>query len=60
MEEDASSAEIIKLLLAGRDIKRCQKPISDTYLIFTRRGIEIDKYPAILNYLSHYRIGLEP
>jgi adenine-specific DNA-methyltransferase len=33
---------------------------SDSYLIFTRRGIQIDKYPAILEYLESHRKQLEP
>ena len=58
--EDPKSAEIIKPFLAGRDIKRYQKPHSDKYLIFTKRGIDIDQYPAIKNYLSSFRDKLEP
>ena len=60
IEEDPKSAEIIKPFLAGRDIKRYQQPKSDKYLIFTRRGINIDEYPAILNYLSQNKTKLEP
>ena len=30
------------------------------YIIFTRRGIEIDKYPTIKNYLSEYKEELTP
>jgi hypothetical protein len=52
--------EIIKPFLAGRDIKRYQQPTSDKYLIFTRRGIDIEKYPTILKYLEKYQIKLEP
>jgi hypothetical protein len=58
--EDPNSAAIIKPFLAGRDIKRYQQPTSDKYLIFTRRGIEIEKYPAILNHLQNFRTYLEP
>lgn len=57
---DAKSAEIIKPFLAGRDIKRYQTPQADKYLIFTRRGIDIENYPAILAYLSQFRTRLEP
>jgi hypothetical protein len=58
--EDARSAEVIKPFLAGRDIKRYQTPISDKYLIFTRRGIKIEDYPAILQYLTQYKERLTP
>ena len=58
--EDPKSAEVIKPFLAGRDIKRYQQPNSNKYLIFTRRGIDIDKYPAILRHLAGFREKLEP
>ncbi|MDX2247435.1 MAG: TaqI-like C-terminal specificity domain-containing protein [Bacteroidia bacterium] len=60
IRQDPHSAEIIKPFLAGRDIKRYEQPKSDKYLIFTRRGINIDKYPAILQYLEQFRKNLEP
>jgi len=58
--EDPKSAEVIKPFLAGRDIKRYRQPVSDKYLIFARRGIEIPQYPAILKHLEQYRDQLEP
>jgi hypothetical protein len=58
--EDPRSAEVIKPFLAGRDIKRYQQPVSDKYLIFTRRGVHIDDYPAIMNYLSQFKEKLLP
>ena len=58
--EDPKSAEIIKPFLAGRDIKRYQTPISDKYLIFTRRGINIQDYPAIGKYLLQFKERLMP
>lgn len=58
--EDSKSAEIIKPFLTGREVKRYQNPINEKYLIFTRRGISIDKYPAIYNYLLPYKESLEP
>jgi hypothetical protein len=60
IKEDAVSAEIIKPFLAGRDIKRYQPPKSDKYLIFTRRGIDIDKYPAIKKHLTKFKDQLMP
>jgi type I restriction-modification system DNA methylase subunit len=58
--EDPKSAEIIKPFLAGRDIKRYQPPQSDKYLLFTRRGIYIDEYPAIKYHLTQYKDQLMP
>ena len=34
--------------------------IGKIYIIFTRRGIDIDQYPAIKAYLAQYRDRLEP
>ena len=58
--EDPKSAEIIKPFLAGRDLKRYQKLKHTKYLIFTRRGIDIENYPSILKYLEQFKIKLEP
>ncbi len=59
--EDPSSAEIIKPFLVGKDVKRYQS--SDNkgkYLIFTRHGIDISKYPAILEHLKQFKKELMP
>ena len=58
--EDPKSEELIKPFLIGRDIKRYRRPHSERYLIFTRRGISIDQYPAIKKYLSQYKERLTP
>jgi hypothetical protein len=60
IEEHKTSAEIIKPFLRGRDIKRYQQPAASEYVIFTRRGIDINNYPAVLNYLKIYKEELEP
>ncbi|MCB8760678.1 Eco57I restriction-modification methylase domain-containing protein [Planktothrix agardhii] len=57
--EHSSSAEIIKPFLRGRDVKRWRMEYQDLYLIFTKKGIDIKKYPAIENYLSQYKNRLE-
>ena len=53
--EHSSSAEVIKPLLRGRDVKRWRVDYQDLWLIFTRRGTDIKKYPAIEKYLGQYR-----
>ena len=58
--EHPSSAEVIKPLLRGRDVKRWSVEYQDLWLIFTRRGIDIQKYLAIENYLSQYKKQLTP
>ena len=58
--EDPSSAELIKPWLRGKDV-RCWRPDwHGLYLIFARRGTEIERYPAIKRYLSRFRADLEP
>ncbi len=60
IKEDKRAAEIIKPYLAGRDIKRYKKPVSDKYLIFTRRGINIDDFPSVRDHLEIYKKSLMP
>ncbi len=60
IKEDKKSAEIIKPFLAGRDIKRYQTPKSERFLIFARRGIEIEKYPVVLKHLERFKEQLLP
>lgn len=57
---DPKSADIIKPFLRGRDIKRWRVEPQDLWLIFTRRGIDIDAYPAVKRHLALYREKLEP
>ncbi|MGK7885878.1 MAG: class I SAM-dependent DNA methyltransferase [Crocosphaera sp.] len=58
--EHSSSAEVLKPFLRGRDVKRWVINNPELWLIFTRRGININQYPAILNYLSQYKDRLTP
>ena len=60
IREDSKSSEIIKPLLEGKDIKRYGVLENRKWLIFTRRGIDIRKYSAILNYLEKYKEKLKP
>ncbi|MHC1593973.1 MAG: Eco57I restriction-modification methylase domain-containing protein, partial [Methanotrichaceae archaeon] len=58
--EDPRSAELIKPFLAGRDIKRYESPEYRNYLIFTRRGVNIEDYPAIERHLAQFKDRLMP
>ena len=58
--EHASSAEVLKPFLRGRDVKRWRVESEDRYLIFTRRGIDISRYPAIQKHLREFKSQLEP
>ncbi|MBL0953577.1 MAG: Eco57I restriction-modification methylase domain-containing protein [Leptospira sp.] len=60
VEEDPKSAEVIKPFLAGREIKRYATLDPKNYLIFTRRGIDIKKYPAVLKHLENFKTQLMP
>ncbi|GAA5343656.1 MAG: hypothetical protein canaca05_11630 [Anaerolineaceae bacterium] len=56
IQEDPKSAEIIKPVLRGRDIKRYRAEFADLWLIttFPALHIDIDRYPAVKNYLSSF------
>ena len=58
--EDPNSAALIKPWLRGRDIRKWQAEWAGLYVIFARRGIEIDRYPAIKRHLEQFREDLEP
>ena len=58
--EDNKSKEIIKPLLRGKDIKQYYSIWKNLWIIFTRRGININEYPAVLGYLSQFKEKLEP
>jgi type I restriction-modification system DNA methylase subunit len=60
IQSDAKSAEIIKPYLRGQDVKRWIPQWENRWMIFTRRGINIDDYPAIKSYLEEHRDKLEP
>lgn len=58
--KNVKSAEVIKPLLQGEDIRRWHITPKDRWLIFTRRGINIDSYPAIKAHLSQWKEELTP
>ncbi|MBS3028061.1 MAG: Eco57I restriction-modification methylase domain-containing protein [Dolichospermum sp. DET50] len=60
VQANPKCAEIIKPYLRGQDIKRWVSQWENLWIIFTRRGIDIDAYPTIKNYLSQYQKQLEP
>ena len=57
--EDPASAVIIKPWLRGEDIKRWSADRSARYIIFTSRGVDIERYPAIQEHLRWFRSDLE-
>ncbi|OYQ40613.1 hypothetical protein CHU92_04490 [Flavobacterium cyanobacteriorum] len=53
-------SDIVKPLLKGREIKKYQINRNGLNLIFTRRGIDIKRYPVIENHLIQYKAELTP
>ena len=60
VRKSPKSAEIIRPLLRGRDIKAYFPEYSGLWIIFTRRGIDIEKYPAVKEHLKKYYLDLKP
>jgi len=57
---DANSADILRPFLRGQDIDRWSSDWAGLWMIFTRRGTNIDNYPAIRTHLESFRSRLEP
>ncbi|HEX8331128.1 MAG TPA: TaqI-like C-terminal specificity domain-containing protein, partial [Segetibacter sp.] len=52
--------EIIRPILKGRNIKKYLPEFDDLWIIFTRRGIDIDSYPSIKEHLYRFYDYLKP
>ncbi len=57
---DPKSTDLIRPWLRGRDVRRWRADWANLYVIFSRRGTPIERYPAIEAYLSRFRPDLEP
>ncbi len=60
IQADPNSESLIKPLIVGEDVRRYHLNFQERYLIFTRRGIDIKQFPAVLNYLAQFQDQLEP
>jgi adenine-specific DNA-methyltransferase len=60
ISDEPKCKEIIKPFLEGKDVKRYQKPLNRKFIIFTRRGIDIEEYPAIKRHLMKFKPQLIP
>lgn len=60
IQKESKSADYIKPLLRGREIKKYGYNFNEKYVIFTRREFPIDEYNAIREHLIEYREKLEP
>ena len=60
LNDDIKNNEIIKPYLRGKDIEKYGSLIAKKYIIFTKRGINIDDYPIIKSYLNQHKDRLSP
>jgi type I restriction-modification system DNA methylase subunit len=60
IKADPACASIIKPIFRGEDLRPWYQENEGRWLIFTRRGIDINKYPAIYEHLLQFREQLEP
>ena len=58
--QDSSADEIIRPYLRGQDVARWQSVDTDLWMIFARRGINIDAYPSVKRHLENYHTRLQP
>ncbi|HUV87353.1 MAG TPA: N-6 DNA methylase [bacterium] len=58
--KDPKSAEIIEPFVFGDDVRRYYINFRERFLIFTRRGIRIERYPGVKEYLANWRDELTP
>lgn len=58
IKRDSRSAELIRPLAIGKDIRRWCIDQHDRWLIYSPWELEIDKYPAVKVHLSHWKSEL--
>jgi hypothetical protein len=57
---DCRSADLIKPFVQGTNLRLWYVEQSKEFVIFSRRGVRIEEYPALHQYLGEYRELLEP
>ena len=60
LQKKGANIEIIKPILLGSSIKRYHYNYTNDYILFTRRGLNIDDYPIIKEYLEPFYKDLRP
>ena len=60
IREDSSATELLKPFISGDETRRYSISWQGRYVIFTRRGINILKYPSIFSHLFQWKKQLEP
>jgi len=59
ISKNPDADEIIKPFLNGKDVQRYQILWDSKYLIYTYHGIDITKYPEVLEHLKQYKAQLK-
>jgi hypothetical protein len=57
--EDPASAEIIRPLVVGKDVRRYAIEFRERYLIWTYIGVHINRYPVVFEHLRQFQARLE-
>jgi len=57
--EDPKSAELIRPLAVGDDVRKWRIERKDKWLIVTKIGVDIDRFPAIFGHLLQWKDRLE-
>jgi len=60
IKQEHNNAEIIKPVLSGSEIDRYGIYPKSKFIIFTRRGIDIEQYPTIKKHLKKFETELTP
>ena len=55
IRKDSRSQEIIKPFLTGKEIRPYAVDFQNNYLILTKIGIDIKRYPAVLEWLTNFK-----
>lgn len=55
IKKDQKNSEIIKPILQGKNIKKWKYTFKDEYVIFSNKGININNYPIIKQYLLQFK-----
>jgi type I restriction-modification system DNA methylase subunit len=58
--DDPSCQEILKPIVFGDNVKKYEIDFQEKYLIFTRKGIDIERYPSIKKHLEQFKDKLTP
>jgi type II restriction/modification system DNA methylase subunit YeeA len=60
ISQSPNDETLIKPFFEGKDLKKWYSKDVEKYILFTRRGTDIDKYPGIKDWLNKYKAELTP